>query len=139
MSVEQNKAILGALLDAINSGDFDAFHGLVAEDFEEHLNAVGAASGRTGYVQMMSGVRDAFPDLHLEHHNAIGEGDFLAYRVSGTGTHRGEFAGIPATGKQVTFHLMEMMRFEDGKAVERWGELDQLGILQQLGAIPAPG
>ena len=138
MSVEQNKATLRALLDAINTGHLDAFDDLVAGDFQEHLNAVGAAQGREGYKQMMNAVRAAFPDLNLAHHTIVAEGDFLAYRVLGTGTHEGEFAGIPPTGKQVNFQLMEIMRFENGKAVERWGELDQLGLLQQLGAIPVP-
>jgi steroid delta-isomerase-like uncharacterized protein len=139
MSVEQNKAALQALLDAINTGNLDAFDDLVAADFQEHLNAIGAAQGREGYRGMMSAVRAAFPDLSLSHHTIVAEGDFLAYRVLGTGTHEGEFAGVPPTGKQVNFQLMEIMRFEDGKAVERWGEIDQLGILMQLGAIPTPG
>jgi steroid delta-isomerase-like uncharacterized protein len=138
MSVERNKVVLESIREAINTGNFDTFDDLVVEDFQEHLNAVGAASGREGYRQMMRGVRAAFPDLTITHHNVIGQDDMLAFRMTASGTHKGEFAGLPPTGNRISFGGMEIMRFEDGRAAERWGELDQLGLLQQLGAIPTP-
>lgn len=138
VSVDRNKAVLRGLKDAINSGSFDVFDELVVEDFQEHLNVVGAAPGREGYRQMMQGMRAAFPDFAVEHYNIIGEGDTVSFRMIATGTHQGDFAGIPPTGKQIAVQGMEMMRFEDGRAVERWGEIDQLGMLQQLGVMPAP-
>ena len=60
-------------------------------------------------------------------------------RLTITGTHQGAFQGLPPTGKQITMSGIEIVRLVDGKAVERWGELDNLGLLQQLGAIPMPG
>jgi steroid delta-isomerase-like uncharacterized protein len=139
MSVDQNKSILQGLREAINSGNFDTFDDLVVEDFQEHLNVMGASPGREGYRQMMQGMRAAFPDFTVEHHNVIGEGDMISFRMTATGTHLADFAGIPPTGRRISVQGMEMMRFESGKAVERWGEIDQLGMLQQLGVMPAPG
>ncbi|MBI4581940.1 MAG: ester cyclase [Planctomycetes bacterium] len=69
----------------------------------------------------------------------IAEGDKVATRYTGTWTHRGEFMGIPPTGKDVTVTRIEILRIADGKFVEHWESFDQLGLLQQLGAIPAPG
>jgi steroid delta-isomerase-like uncharacterized protein len=139
MSVADNKETLRQLREAINAGNFDIFNTLVVEDFKEHLNVVGAAPGRDGYRGMMQGLRAAFPDLTVEHHEIIGEGDKVSFRMTASGTHKAEFAGIPPTGRLIHFQGMETIRFEDGQAVERWGEIDQLGMLQQLGAFPPPG
>jgi predicted ester cyclase len=67
------------------------------------------------------------------------EGNTVAARVAFHGTHRGEFQGIPPTGKEVAFSSMEFNRVVEGKVEEHWVELDLLGLMQQLGAIPEPG
>ena len=139
MSVADNKEILRQLRDAINAGNFDVFDRLVVDDFQEHLNVVGAASGRDGYRGMMQGLRAAFPDLTVEHHEIIGEGDLVSFRMIASGTHQAAFAGIPPTGRRIHFQGMETMRFENGQVVERWGEIDQFGMLQQLSALPPSG
>ncbi len=69
----------------------------------------------------------------------IGEGDYVAFRYTIEGTHQGEFMGVAPTGKRVSVTAMEMLRFADGKMVDRWGNTDQLGILQQIGALPPIG
>jgi predicted ester cyclase len=69
----------------------------------------------------------------------IGEGDYVAFRYTIEGTHQGEFMGVAPTGKRVSVTAMEMLRFADGKMVDRWGNTDQLGILQQIGALPPMG
>jgi predicted ester cyclase len=69
----------------------------------------------------------------------IAEGDKVASRVTLSATHQGEFQGIPPTGKQVTQTGIDLLRIAGGKVVERWGEFDNLGLLQQLGVLPPPG
>jgi steroid delta-isomerase-like uncharacterized protein len=139
MSVEESQTILRGIIDAINTGSFSAFDDLVAEDFQEHLNVFGAAPGREGYRQMMQGMRAAFPDFTVMHEFMLCGDDMISSRFVASGTHRGDFAGIPPAGKQITVQGIEIFRFENGKLAERWGEVDQLGMLIQLGAIPAPG
>ena len=85
---------------------------------------------------MMGMFFSAFPDLHSTIDQLIAEGDIVAGRMTTTGTHRGEFMGIPPTGKRVTFSEIHIVRIADGKAVEHWGNSDDLGMMQQLGVIP---
>ena len=87
------------------------------------------------YFQMLLG---AFPDFQMEVEDVIASGDKAVARVQVTGTHQGEFMGIPATGKSATVKLIDITRFgDDGLAREHWGVVDQLALMQQLGVIPA--
>jgi predicted ester cyclase len=79
---------------------------------------------------------EAFPDLRLTVEDILSEGDMVAARVAFRGTHRGEFQGIPPTGKEVAFSSIEIDRMVDGKVAEHWFEMDLLGLMGQLGAIP---
>ena len=81
---------------------------------------------------------EAFPDLRLTVEDIALEGDTVAARVDFRGTHRGEFQGIPPTGKEVAFSSIEIDRMVDGKVAEHWFEMDLLGLMGQLGAIPEP-
>jgi predicted ester cyclase len=83
--------------------------------------------------------RGAFPDLHLHIEDEIAEGDLLTTRWAGHGTHQGELMGIPATGKEVTVGGINISRIADGKIMERWEEFDMMGMMVQLGVVPAPG
>jgi hypothetical protein len=79
----------------------------------------------------------AFPDLQMEAQGVLVRGDKVVARARATGTHEGEFLGMPATGKRVDVQLIDIIRFgDDGLAREHWGVFDALGMLQQLGAIP---
>ncbi len=69
----------------------------------------------------------------------IAEGDKVVIRQTWSGTHKGEFMGIPATGRRVSIAVIDIIRVADGRFVEHWGQLDMMGMMQQLGAIPAPG
>ncbi len=82
---------------------------------------------------------DAFPDLHVTLDDIIVEGDKAAIRFTGTGTHKGELMGIPATNKKATWSSVEIDRFAGGKFVESWERFDTLGVMQQLGVVPTPG
>ena len=81
--------------------------------------------------------RDAFPDVRIELDSMVAEGDIVAARWSGTGTHRGNGLGFAATGRQVQFSGMTFARIQDGKLVEGWNVFDQLGMLQQIGIVPS--
>ena len=81
----------------------------------------------------------AFPDMHLHIEDEIAEGDKITIRFTGHGTHRGELMGIPATGKEVNFAGISIARIAGGKIMERWEEFDMMGMMVQLGVVPAPG
>ena len=84
------------------------------------------------------GLWKAFPDLCISIEDAVGEGDKVAWRLDVTGTHKAEFRGVPATGNKVNFAAQYIFRFNNDKIVERWTNLDRLGVLIQIGAIPPP-
>ncbi len=94
---------------------------------------------REGQKQFIAANRTAFPDVHATIEDLIAEGDKVAFRWTTRGAHHGEFQGIPATGKQVTVTGISIFRIAGGQLVEQWAEFDALGMLQQLGVIPAPG
>lgn len=83
--------------------------------------------------------RGAFPDLVYKIEDEIAEGDRVVQRVTASATMKGEFMGMPATGKHATWSEVHILRFADGKVVEHWANVDQLGMLQQLGLAPMPG
>lgn len=140
MSTEDNKARARRIPDeAFNKGNLVVLNEVLLDDFVEHVPlAPGQLPGREGFKGFVSMLRAAFPDLHYTTVVELAEGDKVAQHVTVRGTHKGEFAGIPATGKQVTWTETHISRHSGGKIVEHWADLDQLGMLQQLGVIPAP-
>jgi steroid delta-isomerase-like uncharacterized protein len=135
-------ATIRRLYELISRGDIDGFGDQVADDFVEHEENPGFERSKAGVIQMFRAYRAAFPDLRMEAEDVLVDGDKVVARVRATGTHQGEFMGMPATGNSVDVQLIDIMRFgEDGLAHEHWGVFDALGMMQQLGAIeaPAPG
>jgi steroid delta-isomerase-like uncharacterized protein len=130
-------AAMNRLYDRINAGDIDGFGELLAEDFVEHEELPGLERSKEGVKQLFHLYRAAFPDLRLEPQDVLVSGDKGVARVRATGTHQGEFLGLPATGRSVDVQLIDITRFgDDGLAREHWGVFDALGLLQQLGAVP---
>jgi hypothetical protein len=126
------------LYDLINAGDINGFGRQLAENFIEHNENPGVPPTKAGVVQYFQIMVRAFPDLHMDVQDVIASGDKAVARVLVTGTHQGEFMGIPATGKTATVNLIDITRFgDDGLAREHWGVVDQLAMMQQLGVIPA--
>jgi steroid delta-isomerase-like uncharacterized protein len=126
------------LYDLINTGDIDGFGRQVADDFVEHDVAPGFPPTKAGVVQYFQMLLAAFPDLQMKVEDVIASGDKAVARVRVSGTHKGEFMGMPATGKSAAVNLIDITRFgDDGLAHEHWGVVDQLALMQQLGAIPA--
>jgi steroid delta-isomerase-like uncharacterized protein len=92
-----------------------------------------------GHRQMIAHFQEAFPDGRNTSDELLAEGDKVVQRWTFRGTHQNVFQGIPPTGEQVTLTGIAIWRFDGGKIVESWHEMDTLGFMQQLGAIPTPG
>src|SRR5437588_6927346 len=137
---EQNKAVVRRLFEDVwNNGNLDTIDELVAEDHVDHdpgrEGQPGGTESMRGFVEMY---RTAFPDLNIVIGETVADGDLVAMTWTATGTHQGELMGIAPTGKSVNVVGMGMDRVRDGKIVESWAAYDTLGMLTQLGAIPAP-
>ena len=137
---EENKAIVRRFIDETwNQGRLEAVDELIAADHVDHdPGRVGTPDGPEGIKAYITMYRTAFPDTHIEFGEMIAEGDLVAGSWTATGTHNGELMGIAPTGKQVTVTGIGIDRIRDGKIVESWANYDALGMLAQLGAIPAP-
>jgi steroid delta-isomerase-like uncharacterized protein len=137
---EENKALVRRFFEEfITKGDLSLTDELIAENYVDH-NPPGPniAPGPEGVKQLFAGRRSAFPDLTVTVDDQVAEGDKVVSRGTITGTHKGEFMGIPATGKSISMGAVSIFRIEDGKIAERWGEVDTLGMMQQLGVVPPP-
>ena len=136
---EENKAIVRRVYEQVwSKGNLDVVDELCAADFVLHDPAQPGIRGPEGYKQIVTGNRTAFPDLQITVEDQLAEGDKVATRWTTTGTHQGEFAGIPATGKRGGVTGTTIARVVGGKIVEERSNWDTLGLLQQLGAIPVP-
>jgi steroid delta-isomerase-like uncharacterized protein len=94
--------------------------------------------GLKDFKKSMGEFYDAFPDNHFTVEDMVAEGDKVAVRYKITGTHKGEFTGIPPTNKKITVRALEIDRIVGGKFVEGWISFDTLGMMQQLGLVPTP-
>ena len=139
MSTEENKAVARRYIEEVfNQKNLAMIDELNTPDVVLH-NASMTIEGREAYKQFVSMYLSAFPDMHMTIEHMIAEGDIVAERVTSRATHKGELMGIPPTGKQGTITAIYMVRFVNGKGAEVWANADDLGMLQQLGVIPAPG
>jgi steroid delta-isomerase-like uncharacterized protein len=139
MSAEENKAIARRGYEAINQNNLDALDEVVAPDITDHDPAPGQAPGLEGVKQWFSSMHTAFPDFRMNVEDMIAEGEKVVARVRLSGTHQGEFMGIDATGNRVTITGIDILRINaDGKIMERWGNFDDLGMMQQLGVMEPP-
>jgi len=124
--------------DLINAGDLDGFGALLAGDFIEHEETPGLAPTKEGVLTFFRMQRAAFPDLRMEANDIFASGDKVAARVTFSGTNRGDFMGMKATGKGVSVELIDIMLMgDDGLCHEHWGVLDLMTMMQQLGVVPA--
>jgi steroid delta-isomerase-like uncharacterized protein len=139
MPVDDPKAVIRRWVEAWNTQDLDAAEALVAPEFVRHDANLPDVVGPQAEPQHIVDDLAAFPDLHLEIEQLIAEGDLVAARYLVQGTHRGEFLGIPGTGRPMTIQASESYRLAGGKLAEQWVVMDALGLLQQLGAVPGPG
>jgi steroid delta-isomerase-like uncharacterized protein len=141
MSIEQNKALVREMVEEVfNRGNMSKADDFLASDFvEREVLPPGIPSNREGVKLLASALRSAFPDFKATIDDMVAEGDKVVVRQTWSGTHKGEFMGIPPTGKSVSFGVIDIIRIAGGKGVEHWGQMDSMGMMEQLGAIPAPG
>lgn len=138
MSVQEHKATLQRAADQFNNSQQRSAW------FDIHDSTVTAMGlgpkplDLEGLKKFYQGLWEAFPDLRITIEDIVGEGETVAWRLSVTGTHEAEFRGVAPTGQKVAFTAQYVFRFRNGKIVERWTNLDRLGVLIQLGAVPAP-
>lgn len=141
MTSHTNKALLRRIFDeAFSKGELSVLDELVGRNFVEHgAPPPGIKPGIEGIKQSITTLRTGFPDMQAAVNDVVSQGDKVWARVTFSGTHRGSFMDMPPNGERVSFEGMDVVRFLGGKAVEHWGVTDNMGLLAQLGAIPAPG
>ncbi|MFQ5674713.1 MAG: ester cyclase [bacterium] len=144
MSVEENKAIVRRFVEEVQSQhDLDIVGELMDTNMIDHYyDAQGLQQPKNaveGFKKFFSGMLAAFPDIKAVIHKQVAEGDNVVTHKTLHGTHKGEFRGIPPTGKKVSVDVIDIFRIADGKMVEHWTVIDWMGLLQQLGAITPPG
>ncbi|HSR33060.1 MAG TPA: ester cyclase [Anaerolineae bacterium] len=141
MSTEQNKEIVRQMVEEIfNRGNLSRADEFLAPDFIEREELPpGISRDREGVKQLTAMLRSAFPDFHATIDDMIAEGDKVVIRQTFSGTHKGEFMGVPPTGRSISIGVLDIIRIDGGKFVEHWGQMDNMGLMQQLGAIPEPG
>lgn len=132
MNIEENKAVIRRYFEAMSTGNLEALDAMVDGSHVDHSSAPGSTQGLEGVKQFLRMLRAAFPDAHWDVEDLIAERDRVAVRVTFRATHRGEFLGIPATGKQVTMPAIAIVRLINGRLVESWINRDRLGLIQQL-------
>ena len=134
---EENKAVVRRFTEVFETGDLSILDEVLASNFVDHNPFPEQAPGLEGMKELIGMMRATFPDMALTTEDMIAEGDKVVNRWSATGTHQGEFMGVPATGNKVTVTGIEINRLVDGKIVEHWEQFDAMGLMQQLGAIPS--
>ena len=135
---EQMKAISRHWREEMDKGNWGITEELVSPNFVMHMPG-SPPMNREGVTQVLKMFYGAFPDLHHIFEDFVAEGDKVALRFTLNGTHKGDFQGIPPTGKTVKISASVVDRIVDGKIVEHWSLLDTMGMMQQLGVIPSPG
>lgn len=136
---DQNKALASRMpLEVFGQGHLEVVDELFDPHFVDHGGLLpGMPQGAEGVKMLARAARTAFPDLTITINHAVAEGDLVVLHVTSSGTMQGDFAGMPASGKHATWDAVHIERIVDGKVIEHWVVQDQLGMLQQLGFIPA--
>lgn len=136
--LERNKELVRRLMvDDISRGDTATAAAIIHPEFFDHTNPPGMQCGLEGHNAIVALFRRTFPDMNWEIHDLIAEGDRVVARTTMTGTHLGDFFGIPPTGKSVSMDGVHVLRVADGRIAEHWGSNDDLGLMRQLGVVPS--
>jgi steroid delta-isomerase-like uncharacterized protein len=142
LSIKTNNKIMSKLENielqkqfgaAVNNSNWEKLYDLVAENNIDHDPAPGQAEGPEGYIQFFKTMKAAFPDMNIAVEHLVADEDNVSFAYRLTGTHQGDFMGIPATEQTINVRGMQISKFSNGKMVERWGSSDELGILKELG------
>ena len=138
MSLEENKAIIRNVIEAINERNLALLDELIAPDFVYHTDTQ-QIQGLEVMRQVIEEEINGFPDLHVAIEGVIAEGEKVCIRLKETGTHTGKFRGLPPTGKKINYTAITIWRIVNGKVVEGWGVYDMLDYYKQLGVIDYKG
>jgi steroid delta-isomerase-like uncharacterized protein len=137
VSEATNVMVVGRFLEEVlNQGRFEVADEIVAEDFVELDPLPGQRQGREGLVEVVKGLRTAFPNMHWKAEETIASGDKVVTRFTWTGTQKGGFLGIPATGRGVSVKGVVIDRVVDGWMTDSRILMDTMGLMQQLGVVP---
>jgi steroid delta-isomerase-like uncharacterized protein len=123
--------------EVMNEGKLEVIDELCSQDFVDHNPLPGTSPDFAGLKDFVTQVRSAFPDIETTAEDILVEGDRLAVRSTIRGTHKGDFMGIPASGKKVEVSNYDFVRFENDQAAEHWGTIDSAALMEQIGATPA--
>ena len=135
MNVETNKHTVRRLYDLLNAGNVEEIQDMVTDGYDEHDPLPGQGAGRDGVLDRYSMLIDALaPQFTIE--DVIAEGDRVVVRWMNSGTHVGEFAGIPPTGRAFSIAGVDIYRIAESRLAEHWHVVDQLAMLGQLGVLP---
>jgi predicted ester cyclase len=135
----QNEAVVRAFIDRLfTEGDLGAVDEYLAPHFDNNHPPFGTTPHRAGMAAAATIARTGCPDWHSEAHRYICDGDFVVEHFTASGTHRGDLLGVRPTGRTIVLKGMHMFRLRDGLVVERWGHVDELGVLVQLGLVELP-
>ena len=138
MSPEENKAVVRRFVEEVfNHGHLAAVDQFLAAEYRDANALPGQEPGREGAKRAFSLYQDVFPDLRYTIEEMIAEGDTVVTRVTFRGTHRGAFLGIAPTNRQVSVPAVHITRLVEGTIREHWSLMDDLGLMQQLGVVPA--
>jgi steroid delta-isomerase-like uncharacterized protein len=132
-----NAAALRRAYELVNEGDLDGFFDYLADDFVEHESGPGLEPTKTGTKQLFAMMKAGFPDLRFDAEDVLESGDKVVARARVTGTNKGDFMGVPASGKSIDVQAIDILRFgPDGLVHEHWGVMDIMSMMQQIGAVP---
>jgi steroid delta-isomerase-like uncharacterized protein len=135
---EANKALTRQFFSRISAGDLSAVDELLSDAFVEHEQVPGLAPGKEGTRQLFEMFHSAFDQARVEVDDMIAEGDKVFVLARLTGTQRGEFLGIPATGKTINVNVCDYFRIDNGALSEHWGVMDAAGMMHQLAEPSLP-
>jgi len=134
---EQNKQLVRQFFEALDRRDTERMDQLVSSaNYSLHFCGMPPLDWNANKKEFLAPFNKAFPDLTRDIVDLVAEGDKVAVSINVTGTYKGEFQGIPASGKQVSFTAMDILTIVDGKITEEWATADIMGLMQQIGAIP---
>lgn len=139
MTTEIQRTAARIPLEVLNNGNFDLLDELLTTDYVEHSPQFGMPPTREGLKRSLVALKTAFPDIRYTIEDSIDCGDRIVHRLSATGTMKGEFMGMPPTGKRAAWTEIHIGRSVNGRLTEHWALVDQLDMLVQLGIVPAPG
>jgi steroid delta-isomerase-like uncharacterized protein len=135
---EQNKQLVSQFFETLDRQDTEMMDQLVSStNYSLHFSGMPPMDWNENKKEFLAPFTKAFPDLRRNIVDMVAEGDKVAVSINVTGTYKGEFQGIPPTGKQVSFTAMDILTIINGKITEEWATADMMGLMQQIGAIPA--